>query len=114
MLQDMDALRMKNNTWMELCEVFHLDLNNLWSAHLLDALMDGWKWNLDLLKNSCMFFKGPSQTHASTQQMNMDFTMFNMSADFLQVPYEVVYHGFELSTHCKGGAWTCSGVLGRC
>jgi hypothetical protein len=66
--------------------------------------MDGWKWNPNLFKNSCMFFEGPSQTHPSTRQMNMDFTTSNMNAAFLQVPYEVAYHGFELSTHCKGGA----------
>jgi hypothetical protein len=107
----MDALRMKNNTWMELCEVFHLYLNNSWSAHLLNAFMDEWRWNPYLLKNSCMFFKGPSQTHPSTWQMNMDFTTFNMSAAFLQAPYEVSYDRL-LSTHCKGGAQTC-GVLGH-
>jgi len=110
----MDAFQMKNNTWMELCEVFHLNLNKPWFAHLLGALMDEWKWNLNLFKNLCMFFKGPSQSHPSTQQMNMDFTTSNMSATFLQVPYEIAYYGFKLSTHRKGGARTCGGVLGHC
>jgi hypothetical protein len=108
----MDALWMKNNTWMELFEVFHLNLNNPWSTHLLDTLMDKWRWNPYLFKNSCMFFKGPSQIH----HQHGKWTWISPHLIWMQPSFKLhmKLHMTELNTHRKGGARTCGGVLNRC
>jgi hypothetical protein len=56
----MDGLRMKKSTWMELCKIFELDVDNPRFAQLLDTVLDEWQWNPSLFKDSATLFRHTS------------------------------------------------------